>query len=267
MMKFLGAMLGLLLMIPLGVHAQEERETLTVFAAASLTDAFEELADAFEAQYPYVEVVYSFGGSSQLAAQIIEGAPVDVFASANARQMTLVEEAGLVAGEALRFARNRLVVIVPNDNPANIETLADLARPGLLLVLAAPGVPIRDYTEIMLEKMAADPDYGPDYRQAVLDNLVSEEDNVRQVVAKIALGEGDAGIVYLSDVTPDQSPNLKTITVPSAFNTIASYPIAALTGAANPETAQAFVDFTRSVEGQCILKRWNFLTLRSCRNP
>lgn len=252
-------------MLLTGGAAAQEPATLIVFGASSLGDAFEEIALAFEAAHPGVDVISNFGGSSQLAAQINEGAPVDVFASANTRQMQVVRETGRVTATPRRFVTNRLVVIVPDNNPARIETLADLARPGILLVLAAPGVPVRDYTDEMLVKMSASDEYGADFGAAVMANLVSEEDNVRQVAAKIALGEADAGVVYASDVTPDLAATVLVFDVPDAFNTVAAYPIAAVSESANPATAQAFVDFLFTEPVQCgILKRWNFIPVRKC---
>jgi len=252
-------LLFILFALTLPVQGQPGPETLTVFAAASLADAFEEIALTFEAAHQGVDVVFNFAGSSTLAAQLAEGAPADVFASANTRQMTAARDAGRIGGEEQTFARNRLVLIVPADNPAHILTLRGLAEPGVQLVLASPGVPVRDYADAMLESMAASPLYGEDYRSAVLANLVSEEDNVRQVAAKVALGEADAGIVYLSDVTPDIREQVRMLYIPNRFNTLAAYPIAVTNDAANPELAQAFVDFVRSGEGQAILDAWGFI--------
>jgi molybdate transport system substrate-binding protein len=249
------------------VHAQDTN-TVTVFAAASLTDAFEEIAQAFEAANPDVEVIYNFASSSDLATQIVEGAPADVFASANNTQMNVARDAERIAGRPLTFAKNRLVLIVPADNPANITSLRDLSNLGVQLIVAAPDVPVRTYTDTMLERLAADPAYGEAYREAVIANIVSEEQNVRQVSAKIALGEGDAGIVYVSDVTPDISENVITIPIPDYLNTIATYPIAATADNANPQLAQAFIDFVLSDAGQDILVSWNFVSARSqaCNN-
>ncbi|HLU08163.1 MAG TPA: molybdate ABC transporter substrate-binding protein, partial [Oceanobacillus sp.] len=170
------------------VMTAQRDQTLLVFAAASLTDAFEEIATAFEAENPGVDVLFNFAGSSALATQLVEGAPADVFASANTRQMRVAIEAGRIAEQPLVFARNWLVLITPADNPANIESLRDLANPGVKLVVAAPEVPVRVYTDVMLARLASVPTYGSAYRTAVLANIVSEEDNVRQVFLKVALG-------------------------------------------------------------------------------
>jgi molybdate transport system substrate-binding protein len=252
-------LLAACLALSLGSRAQESR-TLVVFAAASLADAFEDIAADFEAANPGVDVLFSFGGSSELAAQIAEGAPADVFASANPRQMGAAQEAGRIDADAPRiFARNKLTLIVPADNPAGIESLAGLAQPGLTLVVASEGVPVRDYTEAMLALLAEDASFGAAYVEAFRANIASEEPNVRQVAAKVALGEADAGIVYASDVTPDLRESVLAFDIPDAVNTIAEYPIAALNDSPQPELAQAFVDAVLSDTGQTALETWGFL--------
>lgn len=262
--RFMLILATLLLVMPL--HAQDS-QTLTVFAAASLTDAFEELATEFEVANPGVEVVFNFGSSSQLATQLSEGAPADVFASANARQMTVAQDAERIGSRPRTFVKNRLVVAVPMDNPAGIQTLADLAKPGVKLVIAAPDVPVRDYTNTMVERLSADNVYGASFAEAFTANVVSEEPNVRQVVAKIALGEADAGMVYVSDITPDVANQVTAIPVPDTYNTLATYPIAITNDAAHPELAQAFVDYVLSDAGQDILVKWNFISARIPQLP
>jgi len=235
-----------------GDSAVEPRE-LTVFAASSLTDAFNELAEAFEAQNEGVEVVLNYAGSSQLSTQLNEGIAADVFASANPAQMQNVMDGGRIeAGTEVIFVSNRLTIIVPADNPAGIRSLEDLAKPGVQLILAVEGVPVRQYTDEIVAAMAAG------FQQQFYGNLVSEEDNVRQVSAKVALGEADAGIVYTSDVTPDISGQVQQITIPDFQNVIATYPIAPLNDAPQPELAQRFIDFVLSAGGQSILFRWGF---------
>ncbi|MBL8118908.1 MAG: molybdate ABC transporter substrate-binding protein, partial [Anaerolineae bacterium] len=162
--------LVLTLLVSATVRAQDS-QTLTVFAAASLNDAFEEIATAFEAENSGVDVVFNFGGSSTLAAQLAEGAPADVFASANNRQMQAAQDAGRISSRPRTFVKNRLVLVVPVDNPAQILSLRDLAAPGIKLVIAAPDVPVRDYTNTMLERLAADPGYGEAYREAFMANV------------------------------------------------------------------------------------------------
>lgn len=231
---------------------------LIVFAASSLTDAFTEIGQAFEAQTPGVKVSFNFASSSDLALQLSEGAQADVFASANQKQMDKASEAGRIDGTPEIFATNRLVVIVPADNPAGIQAPIDLANGGIKLVLAAPDVPVRDYAEQVLDKLAADPTYGDGFKASVLANLVSEEANVRQVVTKVSLGEADAGIVYTSDVTPDMATAILGIEIPDEFNVVASYPIAAIKDTPNTATAQAFIEFILAQDGQAILQKWGF---------
>lgn len=246
------------LAMPFNAAAQRSRE-VTVFAATTLREAFGEIAAQFEAANDGVRVVLNFNNSAILATQIVEGATADVFASANLRQMNLLVAESLTADQVEVFASNRLVIIVPKDNPAQIETLRDLAKLNVKLILPIASSPAREYTETTLEKLAALPDYGEPYRQAVLANLVSEEQNVRQVIAKIALGEGDATILYPSDVSPEVAQSVITIEIPDEVNTFATFPIAALKKAADPELARAFVAFVLSEEGQAILSKWNFL--------
>ncbi len=228
-----------------------EPQNLTVFAASSLTDAFNELAKAFEVENPGVQVILNFASSSQLAVQIAEGAPADVFASANENQMQVAITAGQVAAaDSIPFATNRLTILVPANNPARVTALADLSRPGIQLVLAAPGVPARQYTDEIVAQQ------GADFAKLFYANLVSEEKNVRQVAAKVALGEADAAIVYTSDVTPDIANRVQQITIPAEQNVTAVYPIAPLTDAMQPELAQQFIQFVRSPVGQEILLKW-----------
>ncbi|GAB4574861.1 MAG: molybdate ABC transporter substrate-binding protein [Anaerolineae bacterium] len=229
---------------------------LTVFAASSLTDAFTALARAFEENFPDTQVTLNFAGSSTLAAQIITGAEVDVFASANFAQIETVIDAGLAAGDPVIFARNALVLVMPASNPGQIIGVDDLARPGLRLILAAPGVPIREYTDQVLARLAENPARGAAFRDRVLANVVSEETNVRQVVAKIALGEADAGFAYRSDVTSELGDRLTVLELPPEAQISATYALLPLTTARNPELAAAFVAFVQSESGQDILRAW-----------
>jgi molybdate transport system substrate-binding protein len=233
---------------------------LTVFAAASLTEAFQEIEQAFEAAYPGTEVTLNFAGSQQLALQIEQGAQADVFASANQHYMDHLVTAGLVAADApATFARNQMVVILPAENPGQIETLQDLTRPGLKLILAGEQVPVGAYARQVLDELSSDPAYGPGYKETVLANVISNEENVRQVVAKVQLGEADAGIVYCSNVTPALADKLREIDIPDRFNVTATYPIAVLKNTPNDELAGQFVQFVLGPEGQHILERWGFI--------
>lgn len=232
---------------------------VTVFAAASLTDAFKEIGTAFEQETPGAKVVFNFGATNQLRTQLEQGARADVFASANQAEMTRAVESKVVVGQPQVFAKNRLVAIVPKDNPGKVMTLNDLGRKGLKVVTTDKAVPIGQYTLDMLDKMAKDTAYGEAYKTAVLANVVSYENNVRQVVAKVRLGEADAGVVYATDVTPDVAAAITTIAVPDSFNTLATYPLATVANAPQAELGGKFVAFVTGVSGQAILKKYGFI--------
>ena len=243
-------------------EATTAQTSLTVFAAASLTDAFQTISKNFSTAHPGVDVVFNFAGSQQLAQQIGQGAPADLFASANASQMAVAIESGrVVSGTEQLFVRNRLVVVTPVDNPAGIATLADLAKPGLQIVLATKEVPVGQYALDFLDKAEADGTLGAGYRDAVLANVVSYEENVRTVLAKVTLGEADAGIVYRSDVTPTAAEQVQRIDIPDNLNTIASYPIAPLSDSPHAALAQQFIDYLLSPAGQQILEDAGFMPL------
>jgi molybdate transport system substrate-binding protein len=230
--------------------------TLTVFAASSLTDAFGALARTFEEQNPGTEVRQSFESSSTLLTQIQHGAPADVFASAAREEMDTAVDDGLVAGEPEVFVSNREVVMVPADNPANIESMRDLAKPGIKLVLAEDGVPAADYALEILGK--ANAEYGNNFKQNVLSNMVSRETDVRASVGRVALGDADATFGYASDYTPDIRDKVNVIPIPPDLNIIATYPIAALRDAESPELTRKWVDLVVSDEGQRVLEKWGF---------
>lgn len=230
-----------------------------VFAASSLTDAFKEIGNAFEAANPGSRVIFNFGASSQLRTQLEQGAKADVFASADQVQMDRARQAGLISGGDRVFVRNRLVLVVPKGNPASLRDLKDLAKPGLRFATAAPEVPIGVYTQQLLDRLSQDPAYGADFKARVNANVVSREPNVRQIVAKVALGEADAAVVYSSDITPDVADRLGRLEIPDRFNTLAVYPIAMVRNAPNPSGAEAFIAYVLSSAGQATLQRWGFI--------
>ncbi|MFN8465274.1 MAG: molybdate ABC transporter substrate-binding protein [Caldilineaceae bacterium] len=233
--------------------------TLNVFAAASLTDAFNEIGKQFAAEHAGADVVFNFAGSNQLATQIGQGAPADVFASANKAQMQAAIDSGrIVSGTQQTFVRNRLVAVTPADNPAQLAGLQDLAKPGIKIVLAAKEVPVGQYALDFLDKAEADGSLGAGYKDAVLANVVSYEENVRSVLAKVALGEADAGIVYTSDAAVSKG-EVQQIEIPDALNTIATYPIATLSDSQNPELAKQFLDYVLSPAGQQVLEQYGFI--------
>jgi molybdate transport system substrate-binding protein len=236
-----------------------EPAPLVVFAAASLKESFEEISRDFERARPGTAVTLSLAGSQQLRLQLEHGAAADVFASADGRTMDALVAGGLAAGPRA-FARNRMVVVVPAANPAGLKELADLPK-ARRIVLADASVPAGAYAAEVLDRAAAAAAYGPAFRQAVLDRVVSRELNVRQVVGKVALGEADAAIAYATDALASGEA-VQAIPVPDTVAPTPEYPLAALRRSAAPELAAAFVEHVLSPSGQAALARHGFLPAR-----
>lgn len=233
-------------------------DTLTVFAAASLSESFEAVAEAFEADHPGVEVTFNFAGSQALRTQLEHGARADVFASADWEQMAAVRQANLLGNTPEYFATNRLAVITPATSNA-VQTLDDLARPGVSIALASAGVPAGAYARATLDLLSASDDYPEAYAASVLANVVTIETNVRAVAQKVALGEVDAGIVYETDAEAAQyQGTFRVIEIPLQYNPAAEYPIGALTEASNPQGALDFIAFVQGDAGQAILRDYGF---------
>jgi molybdate transport system substrate-binding protein len=224
---------------------------LTVFAAASLTDAFTKIGGVFEDAHAGVTVTFNFGSSTDLAAQIESEGTADVFASASGTAMDVVADDPGVEGRT-DFATNELVVITPPDDPAGISALEDLGNDGVQVVLAAEGVPVGEYAREALASAGIADD--------VLANVVSNEEDNAAVVAKIATGEADAAIVYLSDVSEAAANDVRFVEIPAEVNVIATYPIATVVGSRAPDLASAFVDLVLSSEGADILTTHGFGT-------
>lgn len=224
-------------------RSQPQQRTLTVLAAASLTDPFNELAAQFSAEHPGVRIRYDFEGSSTLVQQIEQGRPADVFASADTVNMDKV--AGEVSGKPVVFATNRLTVAVPPGNPAHVRTFADLAAPGRTVVVCAPPVPCGSATE-KVESLTG-----------VRLHPVSEENDVKSVLQKVSAGEADAGLVYVTDVRSAGS-KVQSVDFPEAQQAINTYPIAALREAPEPDLAAQFVAFVHGPVGQQILAKYGF---------
>jgi molybdate transport system substrate-binding protein len=237
-----------------------QTQTLTILAAASLTESFSELGRQFEAQRPTIKLEFSFASSQQLAQQISQGAPADVFASASQKDMDTVVQAKRVAADGTQvFVKNRLVVIYPKNNPAGMEDLKQLAKTGLKLVLAGPEVPVGKYSLDFLDKASKDTAFGVTFKEAVLKNVVSYEENVKAVYTKVALGEADAGIVYWSDITPNGAGQVGSLEIPEALNVVAVYPIATITDSKHPELAKAFIELVLSPAGQQVMQKYHFI--------
>ncbi len=230
---------------------------LTVFAAASLKEAFAELGAAYEAANPGTKLTFSFDASSALETQIEQGAPADVFASADLRNPQKLVDGGFAAGTVTDFAANRLTVIVPAGNPAGLASPLDLARAGVKVVAAGDDVPISKYADELLAALARQPGYPSDFAGRVRANVVSKEDNVSAVVAKIALGEGDGAIVYATDARG--STDVTELAVPDAANVSATYGAVAVKASRNPDAAAAFVAWLAGPDGRAILARSGFL--------
>lgn len=232
---------------------------LTVFAAASLKGAFSDIGKAYSRQHPNVTVTFNFAGSDTLAQQILQGAPADLFASANASQMDVVVKSGDIVGSGVKtFAHNRLVLIYPAANPAHIQTLQDIARPGIKIDLAAQSVPVGQYALDFFAKASADPSFGATYKSSVLKNVVSYETDVKAVLAKVTLGEADAGIVYTTDAA-SATGKVGTIAIPDALNSIAMYPVGVVKSGQQAAAAQSLLGYIVSPDGQATLASYGFL--------
>jgi molybdate transport system substrate-binding protein len=216
---------------------------IRVFAAASLTAAFGELGARFTAANGGTKVTFNFAGSQALATQIQQGAPADVFASADTANMDKVRD---LVGDPQVFASNLLQIVVEQGNPKGVGGLGDLARGDLKVVLAAEEVPAGRYAKQVLDKAG------------VTVRPVSQEDNVKAVVTKVSLGEADAGIVYVTDVTAGGG-KVEGVDIPDEQNAVATYPIATVKASRAQDKAQAFMDLVRSAEGQQVLDKYGFL--------
>ncbi len=228
--------------------------TLVVYAASSLTEAFTAIGAAFEERHAGVRVVFNFAGSQALSTQIEHGAAADLFAAADTIHVDRLREMNLLADDPVIFAENRLIVALPAANPADVRTLRDLARPGVRIVIGQENVPVGRYTRRMLANLSAEAAYGSAFGAAVRANVRSEELNVRQVLAKVALGEADAGIVYVSDAAAGTA-EIATLEIPAHANVKAEYPIALLAASKQEALARRFIAFVQSPAAQAIVRQ------------
>ena len=232
---------------------------ITVFAAASLTDAFEDIAREFESANPGIEVRLNFAGSQRLRSQLEFGASADVFASADAAQMDLVKDAGLIAGAARPFAGSAMAVIVPVDS--RIQKVSEISNPGVKLVLAHESVPAGRYSRLLLARLSEpDAGLGADFGDQTLANVASDETSVKFVEQKVVLGEADAGIVYRSGaLTAIATGSARELSLPPETNGVrALYPIAALSNSAVPDWGEKFVQFVLSRPARDIMASYGF---------
>jgi len=230
---------------------------LTIFAAASLKNTLAEAETAYEAANPGTDLTISTDSSSALETKIEQGAPADVFLSADTTNPQKLIDGGFASGEAVPFAGNKLTVIVPTDNPAAIQSAADLARPGLRIIAAGDDVPITKYATQLVENLAAEADDPAGFAAAYVANVASKEDNVSSIVSKVALGEGDAGIVYVTDAAA--SDEVTAIAVPDAANVPATYAGVVVGESPNHEAGAAFLDWLTGTDGQAVLSSFGFL--------
>ena len=255
---------------PLGISASAEGSVITVFAAASLGEAFNTIAREYRLRHPGSEVVLNFDGSQRLRTQLEHGARADVFASADWHQMEAVEALGLTANSPVNFASNRLTIMGYVGSGGNLDgeisgsqtpsmsefrgNLETLAKPGTKIVLGQQEVPIGRYAEQLLNNIEDTPHLGQQLAHGLRANVVSHEASVRGIVQKVNLGEADAGVVYSSDARLS-SADIRVLELPDSINVIAHYPIAALTATRG---ASNFVDFVLSEQGQQVLRSYQF---------
>jgi molybdate transport system substrate-binding protein len=237
--------------------AASEPVELTIFAAASLRDAFGAVKESYEASHPDAAVTFAFDGSGTLRTQLEQGAPADLFASADDVNPRMLVDAGLVDGRSVPFAGNRLALVVPAGNPAGITSPFDLARPGVRLVGAGATVPITTYAAQVVAALAGLPGAPRDFAAAVEANLVSREDNARAVLAKVELGEGDAAIVHATDATA-AGDAVQAIAIPAEANVPVTYAAVVLRDAPHRQAAARFLAWLAGAEGQAILARFGF---------
>lgn len=233
----------------------DEEITLTIMAAASLTEMFTEVESKYEAEHPNVDLVFSFAGSQALATQIVEGVNADVFASANTKYMdNLIDEGMVLSDDAQTFAKNKLAIIVSKDI-SEIITYEDIVSGDYKIVIADETVPVGKYTLTFLEQVEQSL---PGFTSAFNDHVVSKETNVKLVASKVELGEADLGIVYMTDLTSANQDLLTIVEIPDEVNVIATYPISKLADSENAEASSEFVSFMLSEEGKSVLQKHGF---------
>jgi molybdate transport system substrate-binding protein len=230
---------------------------LTVYAASSLKAALDKAKTEYEAANPRTTLTISTDASSALETKIEQGAPADVFLSADTSNPQKLVDKALASGSLTEFAKNKLTVIVPKDNPAKIKTPADLADGGVKIIAAGDAVPITKYATQLVGNLAKEPGYPANFVNAYDANVASKEDNVGAIVAKVGTGEGDAGIVYVTDA--NGKAGVVPVDVPPDANVIATYGGAALKSSANPSAANAFLTWLAGPDGQAVLSGFGFL--------
>jgi molybdate transport system substrate-binding protein len=230
---------------------------ITVLAASSLKAALTAAATAYQSAHPDVAITLSFDASSALRTKIEQGHPADVFASADVSNAQKLVDDGFAIGPAQPFAGNRLAIVVPRDNPARIVSPADLARPGVRLIAAGESVPITVYADQLVTALGHQPGYPAEFAKKVAANVASREDNVAAVLSKVALGEGDAGIVYRTDALG--SPSVQEIPLPAGVNVAVTYAAVVVKTSSQTDAARGFLEWLSGAQGQADLARFGFV--------
>ncbi len=248
------AFVALAMLVAVGCAAPASND-LTVFAAASLADAMADIRTEWGADNPGSTLTISTGSSAALRTQIEEGAPADVFLSADTSNPQALADADRIAGDPVNFASNSLTVVVPTDNPAAVESPLDLSNEGVTVVAAGEDVPITRYAEQVVRNLAVVDGYPGDFAELYDANIVSREDNVGAVLAKIEIGEGDAAIVYVTDATASDA--VEAIEIPAEANVVADY-AGAVIAQGSTQQASAFLTWLAGTDGQAVLARYGF---------
>ncbi len=230
---------------------------LTIYGAASLKGVLDKAKAAYEAAVPGTTLTISTDSSAALETKIEQGAPADVFLSADTSNPKKLVDKGLADGDPVTFARSKLTVIVSATNPGGVTSPADLSKAGIKVIAAGDNVPITKYATQLVANLAKEPRYPADFVAGYTQNIVSKEDNVKAVVGKIELGEGDAAIVYVTDAKA--STKIMTVDVPDSANVLATYSGVVVKDAANPAAAKAFLDWFAGPDGQAMLSSFGFL--------
>ncbi|HWQ20538.1 MAG TPA: molybdate ABC transporter substrate-binding protein, partial [Methanotrichaceae archaeon] len=250
----LAAVLAVLILATVpGLGADQPKE-LTVFCAAGLKDAFTEIGQIYENESG-AGVVFNFDGVQVLRTQIENGAYADVLVSGSKKHTDALASEGYLNNSSISvFARNWQEVIVPRDNPGRVQNLSDLARPGVKIVMGTKDLPITEITMQILGKLATDPAYGPEYKERVLSNVISNETNINFIVSKVALGEADAAFVHKSEISPEYAEKVTVIEIPEKYNVRSDYSIGALKESKEPELAYGFINLVTSGRGRAVLE-------------
>jgi molybdate transport system substrate-binding protein len=241
-----------------GEESSTPRTPLTVFAATSLQAAFEEIELAFEGEHEDVDITFSFGSSPALRLRLQTGETADVYATDNVDDMQAAVDAGLTEPSARTFAVSGMTIIVPTSNPGNVHLLPDLAKDSLRLVVVVPDAPAGRYTVRILDTIEEDGGFVPGFREAVLANVVSNEPDETSVMAKVLSETADAGVVYLTDVTPQLARDVSRVEIPLDYNVDVTYQASSTVRGAEPAAAQAFLEFLMSEGAQTILEEHGF---------